>query len=497
METMKSRFHIGLILSVVIQYRWYDDKNSYKYYNYFYYNCKLNAKTNKIMVHYLKIENFGPVKNIVEINFEVVEQVEDAYEVTMPDGRHLLKLLYIYGANASGKTTILNAVEFLRKLLLKPLTDKSIELNFEPFLFRNAPYKKSSRFELSFYAEGTRYVYQLSFNKQAILDEKVVFYQTAKPTELFSRSTDIKKRLAKVQFGSKIKVPAREKDLLESNILHNNTVLGAYTKTNVDIPELEKLNKWFNTFLVGMITSSQNLTEITVSLIDQNPLVNQWMNAFLNKADKQISAVEVGDSDNLIHVPTDESQRTDFSSRFASRETHIKKGGVNVKYVSISPAKFYGGGEVQRRIDFVHTVSDNKNYPLSILSESSGTKRYFGLGGPLYALIHASRLLCIDELETSLHPDLMKHFLQVFLLNAKSSQLLVTTHNTSLMENQDFIRRDALWFTEKNEDGSIGLYSAADFDSNTLRKDASIINAYKAGKLGAKPNLGSPYLTGE
>jgi hypothetical protein len=62
------------------------------------------------------------------------------------------------------------------------------------------------------------------------------------------------------------------------------------------------------------------------------------------------------------------------------------------------------------------------------------------------------------------------------------------------MENQDFIRKDALWFSEKNEDGSVNLYSAADFDSSILRKDASIINAYKSGKLGAKPNLGSPYL---
>jgi AAA15 family ATPase/GTPase len=134
---------------------------------------------------------------------------------------------------------------------------------------------------------------------------------------------------------------------------------------------------------------------------------------------------------------------------------------------------------------------------LSILAESNGTKRYFGLGGPLYELIHNSHLLCIDELETSLHPDLMKYFLQMYLLNATSSQLLITTHNLSLMENQDFLRRDALWFCEKNDDGSMNLYSAADFDTSTLRKDASIVNAYRAGRLGAKPNLGSPYLIEE
>lgn len=448
------------------------------------------------MIHYLKIENFGPVKKEVEMNFEVAEQADDAYEVEMPDGRRLLKLAYIYGANASGKTTILKAFEFLRKLLLKPITDKAIELDFEPFLFRKAAYKQTSRFELSFYADSIRYVYELSFTKQAILSEKIVLYQTAKPTELFSRSTDIEKRLAKIQFGSKIKVPVRERDLLESNTLHNNTVIGAYAKTNVDIPELEKLNRWFNVFLLGMITSAHNLTDVTVALIDQNPLINKWINTFLNKADYQISAVDVSDSNNLISVPMDDVFQNEFGSRFFSQGSYSKQTTIKPK-AGVSTPKFFGGGSVQRKIDFVHTVSGDKSYPLSILSESSGTKKYFGLGGPLYELIHDSRLLCVDELETSLHPDLMKYFLQVFLLNAKSSQLLVTTHNVSLMENQDFIRRDALWFSEKNEDGSISLYSAADFDSATLRKDASIINAYKAGKLGAKPNLGSPYLIEE
>jgi AAA15 family ATPase/GTPase len=444
------------------------------------------------MIHYLKIENFGPVKDQIEINFEVAEQEdENAYEVRMPDNRRLLKLAYIYGANASGKTTALKAFEFLRKLLLKPISDKAIELDFEPFLFCDSPYERASRFEVSFYIEGLRFVYDLKFNKQAILDERVVFYQTAKPTELFSRTTDLEKRLAKIQFGSKIKIPVREKDLLESNTLHNNTVIGAYAKTNVDIAELEKLNKWFNGFLLGMITSSHDLTETTASLINQNPLINQWIDTFLNKADYQITRVDV--SSNLISIPFD-WDLPDFGTRIFSQRSFAKE--TKIKPVSDSgPAhKYYGGGAIQRKIDFVHKLKDDKSYSLPILTESNGTKRYFGLGGPLYALIHNAHILCIDELDTSLHPDLMKHFLQVFLLNAKNSQLLITTHNISLMENLDFIRKDALWFSEKKDDGSMSLYSASDFDSSILRKDASIINAYKSGRLGAKPNLGSPYL---
>ena len=446
------------------------------------------------MIQYIKIRNFGPIKEEVEMNFEVAEETEeDAYEIKMADGRRLLKLAYIYGANASGKTTVLKAFEFLRNLLLKPISDKAGELDFDPFLFRDTPYNSSSRLELAFYVDEMRYVYEINFNKQSILDEKIVFYQTAKPTELFSRITDPDKRLAKMQFGSKIKVPAREKDLLESNTLHNNTVIGAYARTNVDIPELEKLNRWFTGFLLGMVSSANDLTDVTAEQIDRNPLINKWINIFLNKADNQISAVNVPDSTNQIALPF-ENPDDDFKARIIplsgsySKQTRIKRPGETA-------TKFSGGGSVRRRIDFVHKVNEDENYSLSILKESSGTTRYFGLAGPLYALIHGSHLLCIDELETSLHPDLMKHFLQTFLLNSARSQMLITTHNTALMEDQDFIRRDALWFSEKGVDGSIRMYSAADFDSSTLRKDASLINAYRSGRLGAKPNLGSPYYT--
>jgi len=442
------------------------------------------------MIHYLKIKNFGPVKNEAEISFEVADSIqEDAYEITMGDGRKLLKLAYIYGANASGKTTILKAFDFLRKILLYPAGDKAQGLSFDPFLFCEDAYSKPSYFELSFYVDEIRYLYTLNFTKHSILDEKLVFYQTARPTELFSRQTDPEKRLTKIQFGTKVKVPAREKDLLESNTLHNNTVLGAYAKTNVDIPELEMLNKWFSTYLLGLVTSSHDLTELTAELIDRNPKINEWIDTLLYKADNQIAKVTVPDWNEQIGKPSDEPIQI-LRPKSLSDKT-IKKSPVG----SLANVDRFFGGPSERKIEFFHKIGKNDIYPLSIQKESSGTKRYFGLGGPLYELIHGSHLLCIDELETSLHPDLMKHFLQVFLMNSTRSQLLITTHNLSLMADTDFIRRDALWFSEKEVDGSVSLFSAADFDTTTLRKDASLINAYRMGRLGAKPNLGSPYIT--
>jgi AAA15 family ATPase/GTPase len=447
------------------------------------------------MIHYLKVRNFGPINNEAEINFEIAENMEeDAYEIKMPDERRLLKLAYIYGANASGKTTILKAFDFLRKILLHPLNEKSSELSFDPFLFCADPYTKTSYFELSFYVEGVRHVYSLRFTKESILDEKLSFYQTNRPTEIFSRLTDPEKRLAKIQFGSRIKVPAREKDLLESNTLHNNTVFGAYAKTNVDIPELEELNRWFSSYLLGMITSAHNLTEVTAELIDKNPKINEWINNLMYKADSQISGVIVPDWSDQVGMQLDDVFHHEFRNAILQQGSYSTKTSLRTNTGALATTgKFYGGPS-ERRIEFLHKSNDGNSYPLSIQKESSGTKRYFGLGGPLYELVHNAHLLCIDELETSLHPDLMKYFLQVFLMNSNKSQLLITTHNLSLMADPDFIRRDALWFSEKQGDGSVSLFSAADFDTSTLRKDSSLINAYKSGRLGAKPNLGSPYI---
>lgn len=236
-----------------------------------------------------------------------------------------------------------------------------------------------------------------------------------------------------------------------------------------------------------MINSTNNLTEFTASLVERNDSVNQWINQLLNKADRQIFGVNIFDFSTQVAIPMEEAFPSDFRHRVYGHAS------VSTQTTIKTPTKFWGGPS-QRKIDFVHTIDNDKSYILPMQAESSGTKRFFGLGGLLYELIHNDHFLCIDELETSLHPDLMLYYLQAFIVNARHSQLLVTTHNQMIMENTDFLRRDALWFSEKNDNGTAILYSAADFDSSTLRKDASIINAYRSGKLGSKPNLGSPFL---
>lgn len=433
------------------------------------------------MIHYLKIQNFGPIKHEVLINFEVAKGIKpNFYETEMPDGRKLLKLAYIYGANASGKTTVLNAFKFLKELLLTPLAFKGVPLPYYPFESGNDKLVHNSSFELSFYANQIQHIYFVEFNLKDILNERLVLYESSRPVELFSRKTDTEKQLSKISFGNRIKVPAKKRDLLEALLLHNNTVLGAFTKANFDIPELQKLNIWFSEFLMNPINSSTDLSSSTAIFLHKNPEIKHWVNTYLKKADIQITEVTIPEEINLS-----------VSSLQFDADTILSDSGAGLvinKPVS-EIAEFF-----QTKIGFFHTVAGKMNFVLPLIRESSGTKRYFGLSVPLYQITHENHFLCIDELDTSLHPELMKHFLLIFLIYAEKSQLLITTHNISLMTDADFIRRDALWFSEKTPDGSVSLYSVSYFDTATLKKGASLIKVYNSGKLGGKPNPGLPFI---
>jgi len=135
-----------------------------------------------------------------------------------------------------------------------------------------------------------------------------------------------------------------------------------------------------------------------------------------------------------------------------------------------------------------------KLFDLDYSYESAGTKRYYQLAGLLDLLIRNEIIVPIDEIESSLHPDSIKHFLLTFLANSKESQLIATTHFRELLMEKNIFRNDVIWFTEKKVDGSTDLYSLTDFDSSVVRNTSSIYNAYKIGKLGAIPNLDDYYL---
>ena len=119
--------------------------------------------------------------------------------------------------------------------------------------------------------------------------------------------------------------------------------------------------------------------------------------------------------------------------------------------------------------------------------ESDGTIRTFGLAAQVQKALENNAFLAVDEIESSLHPKLIEYIIERFLKESEQAQLLLTTHYDGLLEEDDLLRKDTIWFTEKNTDGSSALYPLTDFKG--LNRISSLRKAYKFGKFGAVPNL--------
>jgi hypothetical protein len=301
------------------------------------------------------------------------------------------------------------------------------------------------------------------------------FYNPNK-ANVYKRTTDIKNQFTEIKFGSKIKIDKLFEKNLEANTLWNNTVLGGFLKTNVDVKELKEAVEWFKNYLRPLIYTKTQLERFVTSKITMGELAKIDVINILQKADFHISDIVIQEEEKEIP-----DGYIDFvKKQLKAPDNEVKKLEEKDKGTSVN-------------IAFEHTVIQSK-YTLPIEMESQGTRRFYGFAGLLALLIKNSTAFPIDELESSLHPDLYTHFILSFLLNTDKSQIIATTHNLEILDNKDIFRNDVIWFTDKNENCATELYSLADFDSSIVRNTTNIYNAYKSGKLKAIPNLGDNFI---
>ncbi|MGV4438819.1 AAA family ATPase [Ornithobacterium rhinotracheale] len=426
------------------------------------------------MIQSFSVENFASIKDKVTLSFEASkdDKLSDYYVIS-PDGKtRLLKLAMVYGANASGKTNVLRSLEFLVKSLIFPLKNKNDFFDFKSFSFQKDYKNIPSRFELIFWVGDRKYTYEVSLLNSSILEE-ALYASTGRRYKIFSRKTDLDKKLSKIDFGKKINISATDKEVLEANTLWNNSVIGGYIKTNIYIKELKECVDWLLDYNHPLISPKTNLKDFAVKVLQNDKKQKEIMLQLLNKADFCIDDIEVDVSvvdvnDFLEGLP--ESIRKVFN--FEDPSSEIKR----------------------KTISFYHNINGDR-YSLEYNDESEGTKRYFELSGLFASIINKPSFVLIDEIESSLHPDLLEHFLLLFLENSKQSQILCTTHFREFLQEKELYRDDVIWFTEKNKEGETELYSLNHFDSGVIRKTSSVFNAYKIGKLGATPRLSDIYLS--
>lgn len=436
------------------------------------------------MIISFSVSNFRNIKDKVTLSFEAEKskELEDYYVVEPIPGLRLLKLGLIYGPNGSGKSNFLRALNFLRDLIMRPVHTKSDELHFQPFLFdAQTPYEPTS-FEIAIVANGVKYSYEVSITKTAVVSERLYYYRPNKAI-VFERFTDDIKQLSQVEFGSKIKIKKAQKEFLEAGVLWNNTVLSAFLRSNIELSELKDITDWFDETLDMVITPRTDLFSFISSHLENKEIHNKVVIDLLKKADLKIEDIVIKD--------IDAKDADDYLARLKDIAQRDPLMGIDLTGIE-------NANKIRmREIIFEHVVTDGDNkqrYQLAYRDESEGTKRYYQFSGLLDIIIHWQSVMPIDEIESSLHPDLIRHFLLVFLVNSKNSQIIATTHHRELLMDRDILRDDVIWFSEKKDDGSMDLYSAADFDSSVIRNTSSLFNAYKSGKLGAVPQLSDYYL---
>ena len=409
------------------------------------------------MIVNFSIQNFGSIKDKQTLSFEAdaSQHLEDTY-VVHTAGKRLLKLALIYGANASGKTTVLKALDFLRDLVVNPKEKKTDILDFSPYLFDANTPEQPTELTIEFVHEEVCYQYEIAFTRQAIISE-ALYIDTFERVLVYSRTTDIEEQLTKISFGDKIILDKNAQQVLELNTLWNNTVLGGFLKTNINLEEFRRVADWFQNYLKPIIAPDTKLDTYITNKIDDKKITKDEILEILKKADFNISDMIVRKKEEII-----------------PEELRFFKGPI----------------EIKGRIIFQHKI-DNVFYSLPMEKESEGTKRFYGFAGLLALLIKTPTIFPIDELESSLHPDLYTHFLLSFLQNAQHSQLIATTHNRELLGDTDIFRNDVIWFTNKGEDCATELYSLADFDTSAIK---NILNAYKIGKFSGVPRLSDTFI---
>ena len=424
------------------------------------------------MILELKFKNFLSFKDEVVFSFEATSDkyLEDYYVAEPEPGVRILKMAMIYGANASGKSNVLHAFDFVRSFVKRIPTQSEKSTEFIPFKFVDNQDLPGS-FDMIFYIEGTKYKYSLVLDEEKVHSEILHYYPGTQPAIIFERTLDIKNDTSILKFGSKIKLSDQAIEAIQLKTLKNMSVFAAFTQVNISLPQLNIPLNWFRKQFMPMIDPYSSLTNYSDSYIKKDERVKNQALDFINKADFNISAVSFKKQTTWLD---DEVLKLIEAGSMPNEQKHKL---LNEKAIHIDKRLF------EHKIIINNKV---KYYSLPDELESKGTLRYYGLSAPFFNAISNDSFLSIDEIGTALHPLLVMHFLKEFLKKSNKAQLLFSTHNDSLLSEKDIIRKDAIWFTEKDNQGITSLYSLSDFN---IRKELSYYNAYKQGKFGAIPNL--------
>lgn len=428
------------------------------------------------MIAEFKIKNFYSIREWQTLSFIPTNDVtsRDIYTEEVADGVSLLKIGCIYGSNASGKTNILKALDFFSRFMVNDEQNRGNDTSVIPFLLNDYSYKENTEFEMSFYLNKERYKLNLVLNDKVICSEILQVYSSIQPTLLYKRSYNEKTDSTEIVFGGKLGLQKKSRETILGNTINNITVITAFGKSNVEKSRLNLVYDFFSKRIAPIMYPQSSLMNFTKHrlLRDRNGSLKKFILRFLKASDFNITDVSLHTEEKSITPEIEMLVKGIPGVPKVAKEDFLKKGSFT-----------------SEEMFFVHQTN-NGNKELDESLESRGTKRYMGLAAVLYDLLVHGVILPIDEMETSIHYELLSYFIKVFLVNSKrGGQIVFSTHDINLLD-EDFIRRDIVWFSDKNDYGETQLVRLS---SLGLHKSMSIYNAYRQQKLVNLPFLDSIY----
>ena len=397
-------------------------------------------------------KNFKSFKNENVLDMEATSLKEHEYNVVKTDNVNLLKVAAIYGANASGKTNVLQAFDYMKKRILVSDDSKKNspidEDNVYSYMINNEPIS----LEVEILAKNNKiYKYGFDVLKDSIVSEWLYEKRINKFYSVFEREKN------NVTMKSNNKISGLV------NIDERTLFLNIYSKIDKDNEDFNNVYDWF----------------VNANYLDLgNPRFDDFINTRIS-----------------LKILSDEKYKKELLRFIKTFDTGIE----GIKTTPNSLEEVQNNNRVVK-VELIHKGDNNELKALPLELESNGTRKMFHLFDFFMDALRNGMVLFIDELDAKLHPLLTRYIINLFHnseTNIGNGQLIYSTHDTVNL-NKDTFRRDEIWFTEKNRDGVSELYALSDYildddgdrkTSKKVRNDATYNKDYLTGRYGAIPVL--------
>ena len=416
------------------------------------------------MLIQFNFKNFKSFRDEASLDLSATKITEHEDHVVNIANDKLLKVAAIYGANASGKSNIYEAFEYMRYYVLESFkfgdedggySKNDDYIRVTPFMFGDDSCNGETTFEV-FYVDnmentGKTYQYGFVLKDNEVLEEWL--YSKAKTARNNYRTIFYRKGDEDLEMNG---IPKRYIENIKASLNKESLIVSLGAKLRIE--KLKNVREWF---IKNEAINFGNPTE---------NLIRSWVvpNGFMNNKEVQKNMVK--------YISTFDESIRDFNVEESQSDG---EENTDNKYV----------------IDTIHKkVGSEGMSSISLKEESSGTLKMFALYPSVKEVLDKGATLFVDELNARLHPMLVRNIILTFLspeINTRNAQLIFTTHDIWQFSN-DLLRRDEIWMVSKNNDGVSELYSLAEFkdeEGNKVRRDEVLSKKYMAGNYGAIPAL--------